>query len=61
MLTTEEQDAILKRARALARCHLDVKRRLERSDWTFSPPQWVKNSATGGVWATPQKFHYTGG
>ena len=28
MLTTEEQDAILKRARALARCHLDVKRRL---------------------------------
>lgn len=32
MLTTEEQDAILKRARALARCHLDVKRRLERSE-----------------------------
>lgn len=29
MLTTEEQDAILKRARALARCHLEVKRRLE--------------------------------
>lgn len=32
MLTTEEQDAILKRARALARRHLDVKRRLERSE-----------------------------
>ena len=32
MLTTEEQDAILKSARALARCHLDVKRRLERSE-----------------------------
>ena len=32
MLTTEEQDAILKRARALARCHLDVKRRLEHSE-----------------------------
>lgn len=32
MLTTEEQDAILKRARALARCHFDVKRRLERSE-----------------------------
>lgn len=32
MLTTEEQDAILKRARALARCHLEVKRRLEHSE-----------------------------
>lgn len=32
MLTPEEQDSILKRARALARCHLDVKRRLERSE-----------------------------
>ena len=28
MLTTEEQDAILKSARALARRHLEVKRRL---------------------------------
>ena len=32
MLTTEEQDAILKSARALARRHLEVKRRLERSE-----------------------------
>lgn len=32
MLTTEEQDAILKRARVLARRHLEVKRRLERSE-----------------------------
>ena len=32
MLTTEEQDAILKRARALARRHLEVKRRLEHSE-----------------------------
>ena len=32
MLTTEEQDAILKSARALARRHLEVKRRLEHSE-----------------------------
>jgi hypothetical protein len=32
MLTAEEQDAILKRARALARRHLEVKRRLEHSE-----------------------------
>ena len=32
MLTTEEQDAILKRARALVRRHLEVKRRLEHSE-----------------------------
>lgn len=32
MLTTEEQAAILKRARALARRHLEVKRRLEHSE-----------------------------
>ena len=39
MLTTEEQDAILKRARALARRHLEVKRRLEHSEVS---PQWAK-------------------
>jgi hypothetical protein len=32
MLTTEEQDAILKSARVLARRHLEVKRRLEHSE-----------------------------
>ena len=32
MLTTEEQDSILKSARALARRHLEVKRRLEHSE-----------------------------
>jgi hypothetical protein len=32
MLTTEEQEAILKRARALARRHLEVRRRLEHSE-----------------------------
>lgn len=32
MLTTEEQEAIIKRARALARRHLEVKRRLEHSE-----------------------------
>lgn len=32
MLTPEEQDSILKRARALARRHLEVKRRLEHSE-----------------------------
>ena len=32
MLTTEEQEAILKRARALALRHLEVKRRLEHSE-----------------------------
>ena len=32
MLTIEEQEAILKRAMAFARRHLDVKRRLEHSE-----------------------------
>ena len=32
MLTTEEQDAILTSARALARRHLEVKRRMEHSE-----------------------------
>ena len=31
-MTTEEQDAILKSARALVRRHLEVKRRLEHSE-----------------------------
>jgi len=43
MLTTEEQEAILKRARALARRHLEVRRRLEHSEVS---PQRAKELIT---------------
>jgi hypothetical protein len=32
MLTREEQEIVLRQAKALARRHLDMKRRLERSE-----------------------------
>lgn len=32
MLTREEQDAVLTKAKALARKHLEMRRRLERSE-----------------------------
>ena len=37
MLTREEQDAILKHARTLARRNVDMRRRVERSE--VSPPR----------------------
>ena len=46
MLTTEEQDAILKSARALARRHLEVKRRLLAMGlWPKALP--LQNLSTG--------------
>ena len=47
MLTTEEQDAILKSARALARRHLEVKRRklLAMGLWPKALP--LQNFSTG--------------
>ncbi len=47
MLTTEEQDAILKRARALARCHLDVKRRLIEPVWAADTKRRIHAM---GIW-----------
>ena len=32
MLTTEEQEQVLRQAKALARRHVDMRRRLERSE-----------------------------
>jgi hypothetical protein len=32
MLTSEEQETVLRQAKALARRHLDMRRRLERSE-----------------------------
>ena len=50
MLTTEEQDAILKSARALARRHLEVKRRLLAMG--LIPPSLIESITTASQEAT---------